>query len=751
MPRDLIKKILLSVISFSIYSLTVVNYIHSVSLYLDVLGAGALPFALIVVAVLVIIYSVISSALSNRLTSDKIFYGILIFFVLNYFALTFFMPGEISHVFYFFVIAAFMIYMQEVALTHYANSILTPLQAKSYMPLIYSFMSLGVIVGSLLAEPYQILHEQIGIGWLPLVATIFILLVVTLTSWVFKRDILVNFSASPKEGFIRSIAKSYNFIFKNTVLFKYLAFVVFLFVGLQMCIDFKLKTVLADRFSHESLTSVLGITYMLRSVLSWVISSFFTKRLLFRVGISNLLIMFPVSILVVSLVAVAFQMHYLAVIAIFFAYSISHFAYFGICAAQVISIVPKSLHESVDFMLRGFLLAVALLFFSLVLLVYSYDINLEPTLNTGMIIALAVVQAVILFKVKRLYLEELKENLYKDDAYLKLHSIELLAEKSSKDAEEIHLRRLLNLPAISNDVKSRLMTSLGIIGNYQTLVDLARVLYRNENPRMKSEAIHAINMIIQGKKELNKYPVSKHYLLQAYEHVLLGNDPAYVKMEVLASMSFFDLEDVISYLEHNLKSTSPLIQTRAIRTLATFHDRGIIPYLEPFLDSGHLNVLGTTIAGLWQFVDLRILLVPKIGEMLTLRTTDAIKNALYLLSFIGVTWEKNYIMDQLEHPDPHIRIHALLTLIQLGEMEKLDELVAKMLWLAKSGDRKELEFVLSRYRHFPKATKKALLRKVQQMKSEDAQFIFDAFKDSVYVFNEEVEALNARATVVERV
>lgn len=751
MHKDLIKKFLLSSIAFSIYALTVMNYIHSVSLYLSVLGANSLPYALIVVAILVIIYSLVSAALSGKYMSDRIFYGIMFFFVVNYFFLTFITPGLVPHVFYFFVIAAFMLYMQEVALTHYASSLLTPLQAKSYLPLIYSFMSFGVIVGSIISIPYQELHEAVGIGWLPMVGLLLIMLIVAITSTIFRRDLISNFSRGEKGKFRQNLKKSVDFIFRNTVLYKYMAFAVFLFVGIQMTVDFKLKAVLEINFTNEQLTQMLGIIYLLRSILSWLISAFFTKKLLFKFGISNLLIFFPVSILMVTVLALVFQLHYIAVIAIFIVYSVSHFTYFGICAAQVISIVPKKLHESVDFLMRGLLFAVALLFFSLVMLVYSYDITLEPTLNTGMIIGLAAVQAIILYKVKKLYLEELKENLYKDDEYLKIHSIELMAEKSSKDNGEMHLRRLLKLPNASRDVKSGLLTSLGIIGNYQTIVDLAEVLVRNENPRTKSEAIHAINMIIHGKKQLNQYPVSKHYLLKAYEKVLLGDDPAYVKMEILASMKFFDLEDVINYLEKNLQAKSVLIKTRAIRTLATFNDRGIIPYLEPFLKSENLSVLGTTIAGLWQFEDLRIKLVPKIGEMLTMKSVNAIKNSLYLLSFIGISWETDYVNKQLKHSNPHIRIHALLTLIQLGDLAKLDELVKKMLWLAKQDEKKELEFVLSRYRHFPQSTKKLLVRKVQQMKGGDAQYLFDAFKESIYVFNYEVEALNSRVMVVQKV
>jgi HEAT repeat protein len=732
--KELIKKILLSAIAFILYMLTMISVIDATSLFLSELGASKYPIALVIISVLVILNSVISSVISSRVMPDKLFAGVLLFFFVNFFILSFIPTGNSLHLFYYTILTGFMIYLQEIALINYTNSLLTPLQAKSYLPLIYSFMSVGVIVGALLAEPYSHLPDDLKISWLPMLQLAILVIIVVVTSRLFRREIILNFYDAPKEKIYQNVKDSFSFLRNRGQLYTYLAIAIFLFVGLQCTLDFKMKTVLSMTFSQAKLTEILGIIFLLRSGLSWVLSAFFAKALLFRFGVSNLLIFFPISMFAVTGIALATDMHYISVIAMFTVYSISHFVYFAICAAQVMSIVPKDKQQAVYFLLRGLLFALSLLFFSLVLLIYSYDITLEPLLNTITIVVILAVLLYLVIKVKDIYHEELKNNLYKDDEYLRDRSIELLAEKVTKDRDEFHLRRLLNMPTINPNTKSKVLLSLGIIGNYQTIVDLAKFILSNQDSRLKSEAIQAINMIIQKKRDLDKYPVSRHFLLETYEKVLLSDDPLYVKMEIISSLRYFNLDDVIKYLKEHLLSENVLIKTNAIKTLSTFNDRGIIPYIEPFLNSKDYSVVGTTIAALWQFEDMRTVLIPKIGEMLSKKSIAAISNALYLLSFVGLDWERNYILKQLNHKNAHIRLQALLTLIKIGEIDRIDDLISKMLWLAQRGEQEELEFIFSRYRHFPPSTKKLLMRKIQQLKESEAQEFYKAFKSSRYVF-----------------
>lgn len=723
-------------------TVVVATYIDALSRFLSHLGPQYLPLVLISVAFVMILNSFAGSALSEKFPPNKIFFGIIFFFFINYAVLFLaFSDGSTAHTAYFMVIAAIMVYMEEILINYLSTSLLTPLQEKSYLPFIYAMINAGVIAGALLAVPFQSIQGKVGTGLIQMIGLGLVMALVYTISRVLRREIAANYANMNIQPVLVSLKQSFQFVFKESSLFRALALLIFLVVGIQLAVEFKLKTVLSFTFEERTITEVYGLIILIQSVFSWGISVLLSKRLLFRYGVSNMLIVFPLSLVLPLAAVIIFNTHHVAAAALFCVFFGSHFSYYNICTSQILSIAPRRIHESVFFMMRGILFAFAFLFFSIIFLIYTYNIRLEATINTALISVLLIALILTAFKIKQLYFRELKENLYKDDMYLKLRSIDLLAEKVSQKRGEEHLRMLLHMQGVEPVVKSATMHSLGIIGNYQTIVDLTQVLLADDSPRRKSEAINAINQIVKTASDLDNYPVTKHYLLEAYEHTLLSDVPLYVKLEVITALKYFDLEDVIQFLETNLKSPSVHIKMNAINTLATFNDRGIIPFLEPFLNSENLNLLASAIVGLWKYEEMRNVLMPRVVKLLSLQTDTSVQNALYVIGEIGAVKEKDYVVRQLDHKKPHIRTYALMTLIRLGEPARIDDMLIKMLFLARSDDMRELEFILSKYRLFPEGVKKAVIKKIQAMKEPEVRLFYDAFKRSKYVFNKEMQEI----------
>lgn len=745
MKPDTLKKLLLSATAFLLYAIVMANYVHAASLFLTALGAETLPFALFASAIFVLFFSLLSSILSIRFAPHQTFLGVIFFIFLNFFILTFVTKGTMVHVFYFMVLSTIISNVQEILLLNFTNSMLTPLQAKSFLPKIISYMSMGAIFGALFARPYQEIHEAIGIGFLPMITLLVLILLIIITSRIFKRDIYANFSPQKISTFKNNFKESLKLVFDNSNFYKLVGVMVFIVAGINIMMEFKLKTVLSLNFDHVVLTEVLSLIYMFNRIVIWVISAFFAKKILFRFGVTNMLLIYPITLLAAFGLAIIFNLNLIAVILLYITYSIFHLVFFGISTTQMLSIAPKKNQQTIFYLIKGLLLASATVVFSLILMIYSYDITLEATLNTAIITTSCVLLFYVGLKTKKQYERKLKENLYKEDEYLKLKSIDLLAEKVSQDHGEKDLRKLLTIPSISQDVRSRVMASIGIIGNYQTIMDLTKVLLSSEKSKVKVEAIHAIDNIIRKQKDFNKYPVTKHYLLKAYEKILLSEQPLYVKMEVLDVLKYFDLEDVIESLEKNLQSSNMNIRANAIRTLASFNDRGIIPFIEPFLGARNLRVRVAAILGLWKNEEMRPELNIKIAKLLTLKSNNAINNSLYMIGAIGSKENMDYVLKQMDHNNSHIRTFALLTLIKLGETLRIDDLVNKMLKLAKDDDWTEIEFILSHYRSFEEGVKKSIISKIQSMKEHEAHYFYRAFKDSHYVFNLEESQLSGNA------
>ncbi len=741
MKLDIIKKILLNSTAFILYAMVMANYIHAASLFLTDLGPEVLPYALVSSALFILLFSLFSSVVAARFAAHQIFFGVLFFILINFLILIFVTRGTTVHVFYFMVLSGILINIEEIVLTNFANSMLTPLQAKSFLPKMFGYMSIGAIVGALFALPYQKLHESAGIGYIPMIVLLILLLLIAITSRTFKRDIYSNFSPQSLKTVKKDFGSSLKIIFDETNLYKLVGIIVILAAGIHVMMEFKLKTVLAQNYGHVTLTEILGLIAMISRAIVWFVSAILAKKLLFRFGVSNMLLMYPVTLVGILALASIFQLNLIAVVIAYFVYNIFHLVFFGIGTTQMLSIVPKKNQQSVFYLIKGLLLAASTVVFSLVLLIYSYDISLEATINTGMAMAVCAILFFVILKAKAQYENRLKENLYKDDEYLKLKSIDLLAEKVSMDRGEKDLRRLLNIPSISRDVRARVMNSIGIIGNYQTIVDLTQVMLNHDNPKVKLEAIHAINNIIKKQDDFNNYPVSKHYLLTAYERILLSDQPQYVKMEVISGLKYFDLEDVIEYLEDHLMSDNPSIQANSIKTLASFGDRGIIPFIEPYLGARNLSVRAAAIVSLWKYDEMQITLKTKLAHLIQLKSDSAIRNSLFIIGAIKAKWEKDYVIRQLENDNAHVRTFATLTLIKLGETDRIKDLVNKMLTLAKDDNRSEIEFIFSHYRSFSESVKKAIISKIQQMKENEAQYFYNAFKDSKYVFSWEESQL----------
>ena len=179
---------MLGATAFLLYALMMANYVHATSLFLTDLGANMLPFAMVASAVFVLIFSLLSSVITIRFASHQIFFGMMLFLLLNFLILTFLPGGTAVHAFYFMVLAVILANVQEILMLNFASSMLTPLQAKSFLPTIIGYMSVGAIVGAVFALPYQEFHEATGIGYLPIVGLM--LMMILLWSWQVIVDVL---------------------------------------------------------------------------------------------------------------------------------------------------------------------------------------------------------------------------------------------------------------------------------------------------------------------------------------------------------------------------------------------------------------------------------------------------------------------------------------------------------------------------------------------------------------------------------
>lgn len=710
-----------------------------------------MPFAMVVGALLVIVYSLVSSAIGTRLSSPLRF-AIFTILISAFYGVVYLLPENVPlQVILFFITSGFLFDFLDVTVINVSSSLMTPLQAKNMLPLLNSLNCLGVIVGSYFALDIQLFSEKIGIGLFQSMSLLVVVLFALLVVKVFKKDLAQSAEALKlqKSESKHTVRDATRFIFRQSNLFRTLAFVVFLFVAIRVSMEFKLKTVMGLNFSGAELTDLFGKIYMVESALAFLMNFFITERFISRFGIVKALLSYPVVMLIFGCLAVALGLQPLYVFLFAMSCTVPWYSLVAVSTTQVFSIAPKQRTQQVYFLIMGLLTSLTKLAISLSLFVYTANINLEQTLNTGLIFFFIIILFVTLFKFKNYFQIELKDNLFKDDLYLKHQTIELMAEKTQKNQGELHLRRLLGLSTTDEQTKIKTMNTLGMIGNYQTVTDFIKIL-KEGSPKEMFVALQNIDVIVKSRRKFNRYPLTKHLLLKTYREIFISNVPHYVKLEIISSLKYFNLEEVIDFLEKNLQSEDVQVKKNVIETLDSFHDRGIILYLEPYLESRDTQIVASTIAALWKFPDMRINLVPKLAEIMAEESLEARDSTLYLIASIQAYWEKAYVLKLCEVGAPHTRRYAYITLLFLGDNSYLDALIKELAGLAKNVDAKgenfmtdkqELEFILSQYRKLNRDLRELIIAKIQQLQPNDVHVVLEAFVHSRYMFVQELDDL----------
>lgn len=746
MNKFLLKKILLSLIGFSTYFLVMLFSVLSVGFFLDTIGSQGMPVVLSFAAVMAIIYYFLFSYLSTRVPVAR-FYYLTVLLVAGLLSVNFFGledPGWIAILFYF--VANFMHSFAYVSISYLCYSLVSPLQGKSVVPIVEAASAFGKILGSVAASYLWIRQGDLNWPLMLIVALILIAALVALVQRLFGKDEMKFQIEAERDEKTNTHSKdtkeSIEFILKKSPLFRDVALYVFLSALLLVIVEFKFLNTLNHTYSGGQLTMVLGAVYGFQNGLCLLINLFITRFVLFRFGVANIILFFPFSALLVYAVMTMLGMPPMLVIVFALLVTIVYAVLASVSVSQALSLVPKKINRSVFLLIKGVVMYVSRLAGSLYLLLYTFNIKLEKTVNTAFIALIILALIYIALRIRTLYFLSLQANLESGEEDQKIKAIELLAEKTNRGRGESLLRNVLSSSHASEKAKFRTMDALGIIGNLESVVDLTEIV-KSGTPRQKRLAIENINKIVKNRRRFRSIPLTRRTLLEAYENILVGNDPVFVKTMVISSLKYFHVGEVIQFLEKQLKSEDLDIRVNAIETLGSFKDRGIITYLKPLLDHPDKRIVKSVVIALWPYQDLRIQLLSQMVEIFNGSSLHDIESSLIIISRLKISWEKKLAEKNLSHSVPYIRALACLAMIHLGESKYLTDFALDILLLGQNSE--QLDYVLSQYREFDDRTKAKFLDVVRLLDSQSIDKFKTIFGSSAYNFNKEVEALQEEA------
>jgi hypothetical protein len=725
------------------YFLAMSLYVDTLSAFLNEFGARFLPFILISRAVFVTFYSLFSTAFSARFSFRKCFLGLLLLFalILGFLPFSGFL-GSYQIILFFFSANALFLAL-DVSLLGIVNTFMNPVQAKNFIPKIYAVSDLALILGSFSGVYLKYLDGDFGQSVVPFVlicCSIFLLL------QAHRSQTKTNGATAPKPLLekkpnvhpLQECVKAFHYVIFESRLFRTIMLCIFLMVGLQLFIEYKLDFTLSEDFLENDLSFLLGTIFFLENSLRFIWNLFFSKRILFGAGAINAIMLYPAILLVILMVGFVFNFNYVFAILIYLSSSIYYFSTVQAANSQIISATPKKKAEATYYVLAEWTVGLSAMFFASFLLIYLWFPQLEKSLNTFLIGLLALLLIWKMLKLKKYYLEDLKSHLNDGGPEDKLNAIDLLTERIQKNKGEFLLLKLLETEK-DNDTRKKIIHNLALIGNPESVFHLINVIEK-DIVKNKFAAVQAIEIILKKNNSIRSFPLTKHLILESYEKMFIADVPLFLKIEILHSLQHFNIDEVIGFLQRNLMEKDPQIVANTIEIFSKFDDRSIIYYLKPFLRNSDYHIYCAALVALWKYQEVRIDLLDILVKILKSDDKEMIEAGLFIINAANIYWEKGYVLEKLKHPDEKIRIYALTTMINLGNLQYVDQLLENMLDFYLHSSASSMEFVLSRFRRFTPKTKKFIIFKILRLSFDKANIFLEIFKNSQYIFDTELEA-----------
>lgn len=738
--REITKRSLVLTIGFLCYFSAMVLNVYSTTVFLDKVGADKIPALMVLVSIAGLLFSVLNSVLSNKIAPIKIFYYLLLPIIAIFSGVFYFSPNDTFQIGALYVLSGFWYYFIGIGVSNMGFSAVSSMQSKSFQPLLNSVTSFGEIIGAMILN-YLAISTLTAISNITIGILLLINLLVLICAKVFSKDFSSDAESEDYNPGWQELKSMFSFIFKKSGIFKYLSLIVISYVFLDSFTEYHMLADLESKMTEDQISGTLAATYGIQNTGIVILNLFFARMILFNGGVTNILVIFPLALVLVLLATISTGYSSLTIIALFLAFSIPYFTFIDSAITQVFSLAPKKLKQPTYFLIKGALTSVAGLIASAILLIYSFRVDLVNYLSTIFVTILLILAWWFAVKLRNNAARDIGHNLAEDDQYLRLQSIDFLAERAQKNKGEVELRKLI-LQNKHHDTLTRVaaIRSLGLIGNPDSIVELYTTLEEG-SPKEIMISIKAITSIIQRKSVFKKIPITQHKLIQVYEKMLISSLPLYIKQEVIRSLKYFEITKVINFLENQLHNAETEIAINAIETIGEFNDRSIIVYLKPMLRHKDPRILAATIAALWRFTEMRLTMIPIFQYILDDQEKLNIQSNLRLISEIHATWEEHYIDRFLTSPDPEIKIAAITAKIGLGRFEFFQPFVDELLALKVTENQDLTDNGLLEYRALDKSIQKKLFKFIKSLPAEKVEEIAKIFNNSKFNFEEETTEL----------
>jgi len=548
---------------------------------------------------------------------------------------------------------------------------------------------------------------------------------------------------------------------------KMMSIVVFLYYVISKIIEFQYtKAVAVLSGGEESLTHGLGYYIIGYSLLAIIIELLLSSRVLSKWGIVNGMIINPL----VSLLGFFLMLFFgnpMYAIAGKLSFDSSGVIYKNAYLSSFYA-VGKNIRETMKGLIEGWVMPLGMIIGTLfVVLIQYFDFVLLDLIIRIFLIICATIMIVVLFKLRRYYTKTAVGGLSAPNIHERYNSIEILGQRGHIDNSLILTSKLsnwINKPAYERE-KHKILDTLG---NLKDELSISTILdcFEDSSQSVRHGAVKALSNFENMGKKFYGQTFARFRIFNTLKDLFEKENSKKMRSLIISVFANLDQLEVVPFLLKTLNESSDDIKSDCISVIGKFNDPNIYYYLKQYLDSDNPHIKANTIIALWQFKELRLLLLNNLTGMLYQATLnkEVLISGIYAVGELKAKQEEKKIEELAESDDIDIKVNAVIALLKIDgakatsklvdlffkvgyEMkEKIkvmlenieEDLKEKSLKLIEQGLSLKIYAILSRYNYDFKKIKEVHLEELQSYYS-----LMDEEEEVIKIEEEKVRRLTA--------
>ncbi|MFA6436258.1 MAG: HEAT repeat domain-containing protein [Candidatus Gracilibacteria bacterium] len=699
----------------------VIGWTVTLAMFINRIGIEAMPYLLVLNAVLVIVGSMIYSNLLKVIKRPiLIIYTTLLSGSLLLLSTLFVYQNPIA--FFGVILIAQSVFLSQlnILISLFIEDLFSPLESERTFPVIASSENLGGVIGGLILTT--------GLEFLPSYKFIYVwMLILTLviptilTSQVYKQKIPSlkspeehdSLKGSPfmtmfkgakkirKIPFLQGIALlvMLQFMMANFMEFQYTK-------AIQSTIEEQANQITFDSQSYapgtdldvslvnlqavdlnakeayleHELTKDLGVLQIIISSGSFLVQILLASRIISGLGIIGSMILSPLVTLL-HLFGMVWNFNFFTAATGRSSFEITggifrnayHSSYYAL---------PEKIRSQIKEFMEGFIKPLgAILVFGLFFLIQSI-FHLKGTEEimaiNGLMIGLALFMLFRLLFLKKNYTQLCHHNLEGErDLATRIGAIEILSQKGHEIKEKALIKHLKRIGEHER-IKIKILETLARRQNPEVVTDILDCL-KHETEDVTLSALGTLHQLKTLKSYLKKHVFTRYRTLETVKHLFHNNPSKKIRASCITFLAKIDHGDLIPFILNEMNKDDEQIQSACIKACREFNDSNIIPYIKPYLNHPNDYVRAEAIRTLWQFEFLHPTLLHYLHQMKQKEQKNTILASLMILGDIGGRNDLPYLIQNLASQDRDIQRKAAKALAKHNHPACIPHLVELIL------------------------------------------------------------------------